>query len=163
MKPAPRLLPLGLFAVMFFFMPQALAVAEAGNTLETRFATVRYTDEQELNGFIWRITGKRLAVQDSTDLLTNRVDELVERVESLLEMYPTPLHFTIMLEPHYTNGAIAEYSHHTRTIAVKVDRVTDGVLAHEMAHAVMNAFFPVPPPEKAQEILAQYVDAHLWA
>jgi hypothetical protein len=31
-----------------------------------------------------------------------------------------------------------------------------------MAHAVINFYFKVPPPAKMQEILAQYVDLHVW-
>ena len=37
-----------------------------------------------------------------------------------------------------------------------------GVLAHEVAHAIINQYFAVPPPSKVQEILSQYVDKHLW-
>ena len=147
-------------AALFFF--QNVGESAVKNSIETRFATIHYNDEEELRNFFWRITGQRVTLADSTDLVKNRVDELVERVETTLEMYPAKLHFFITFKERYTQETIAEYSHATRTILVALDRVTDGVLAHEMAHAVMNAYFPVPPPEKAQEILAQYVDAHLY-
>ncbi len=150
-----------LIAALILAFP-ARAAADADKILQTRFAVIRYADEQQIGDLLWRITGKRVGLPDSAQLLKNRTDELVGRVEALLEMYPAPFHFTIQLQPHYDGGAIAEYSHRTRSITVAVDRVTDGVLAHEMAHAVINAYFPVPPPEKAQEILAQYVDKHLY-
>ena len=146
--------------VFFFFQNAAGAALE--NSIETRFATIQYNDEDQLRDFLWRITGQRVALADSSDLVKNRVDELVGRVEAMLEMYPEGLHFFISFKALSTQGTVAEYSHATRTILVVLDRVTDGILAHEMAHAVMNAYFPVPPPEKAQEILAQYVDAHLY-
>ena len=130
--------------------------------LETKFATIHYNEDEEITHFFWRLSGKRVSLTGNTELIRNRLDELVERVERLLEMYPAPFRFELRLKAHYVSGSIAEYSHHTRSITVALDRLTDGVLAHDMAHAVINAYFPVPPPEKAQEILAQYVDKHLY-
>ena len=150
-----------LIATLLLCLP-AQVRADAEKTLQTRFATIRYSDDQEIGDFLWRITGKRLALTDSTGLVKNRVDELVERVETLLEMYPSPFQFSIRLESHTLQDPAALYSHRTRTITLAIDCVTDGVLAHEMAHAVISAYFQVPPPEKAQEILAQYVDKNLY-
>ena len=108
-----------------------------------------------------------------------KVDLLVERVSRLLDMYPFDLRFNIYIyqnhrdiESAYTRimtlgvfGRIpvAFYSHKTRTIHVSVENISAGILAHEIAHAVINFYFPEPPPERMQEILAQYVDKHLWA
>ncbi len=150
-----------LIAVLLLCHP-AQVRADAEKTLQTRFATIHYSDDREISDFLWRITGKRLALTDSAELVKNRVDELVERVETLLEMYPSPFQFSIQLEAHTLQDPVALFYHRTRTITLAIDRVTDGVLAHEMAHAVINAYFPVPPPEKAQEILAQYVDKNLY-
>lgn len=158
----PRRFPYSVVIAAFFLCVPFTAWAGSDRTLETRFATLYYADDQEISDLLWRITGKRLGLTDSTELLKERVDELVERVEGLLEMYPSPLRFSIRLVPHTVAGPIARYTHRDRTIVVAVDRVTDGVLAHEMAHAVINAYFPVATPEKAQEVLAQYVDEHLW-
>ena len=36
-----------------------------------------------------------------------------------------------------------------------------GMLAHEMAHAIIDDFLQVRPPMASAEILARYVDAHL--
>ncbi len=105
------------------------------------------------------------------------MDNIVERVSKLLDMYPSDFHFTINL---YSNnrdiersfhelgglraleGApIAFYAHKRKTIYVSIDKLTPGVLAHEIAHAIINVYFETPPPERMQEILAQYVDKHL--
>jgi len=131
-------------------------------TLTTRFCAIHCGESGTLSGFAWRITGQKPTPAEIPALTQKRVDELVERVEDLLDMYPSRLHFDIILVPRYTGGEIAFYSHKTRSITVAVDRVTDGVLAHEIAHAVICHYFPVPPPERTQEILAQYVDRHLW-
>jgi hypothetical protein len=39
--------------------------------------------------------------------------------------------------------------------------VTDSQIAHEMAHAVIDDYFKVIPPERTAEFLAVYVDSHL--
>ena len=77
-------------------------------------------------------------------------------------MYPDNFHIKISLYPQYKEGMVALYSHKTKSITVYADRVTDGVFAHEIAHAVICNYFSEPPPRKIQEILAQYVDRYLW-
>lgn len=106
------------------------------------------------------------------------MDNIVERVSRLLDMYPSDLHFNIALYPKdkdieraflsmgglrtYETAPIAFYSHKRRTIYISLEKLTAGVLAHEIAHAIINVYFDTPPPERMQEILAQYVDRHLW-
>ena len=53
---------------------------------------------------------------------------------------------------------VAFYSHKDKTIYLSADNVTDRVLVHEIAHAVMNAYFIPLPPRHVQEILAHYVE-----
>ena len=145
--------------VLFSLFQAAPCVAE--QQIETKFAVLRYPNDQALSQFCWRITGQRV-LTGGEGLVKNRVDELVQRVEEILEMYPGNFRFTILLVNGNAEMPVAQYSHGTRTVAVAVDRATDGVLAHEIAHAVICVYFPVPPPERAQEILAQYVDKHLY-
>ena len=70
--------------------------------------------------------------------------------------------FTDSVKTFTGSTPLAFYSHKTKTIHVDVSSITDGVLAHEMAHGVINFYFKTPPPAKMQKILAQYVDLHLW-
>ncbi len=106
------------------------------------------------------------------------MDLLVDRVSRLLDMYPSDLHFKIYVHKtqkeignSYTHlstlGAygripVAFYSHRNKAVYVSLENISAGILAHEIAHAVINFYFPEPPPERMQEILAQYVDKHLW-
>lgn len=119
-------------------------------------------------------------IESSKDpaVVKNRVDNIVDRVSKLLDMYPADLHFTINIYPNNRDierafrdlgglraleGApIAFYAHKRNTIYVSIEKLTPGVLAHEIAHAIINVYFDTPPPERMQEILAQYVDKHLW-
>ena len=36
-----------------------------------------------------------------------------------------------------------------------------GMLAHELAHAIIDHYLTVRPPAQTAEILARYVDSHL--
>lgn len=156
----PRTAILFFLAAIFLFSSRAFAQ----NSLETRYSSIHYSQESELTDFLWRLTGQRYQGPNVSDLTVNRVDEIVERVQTLLDMRPPAFHFDIYLKPTYSgSGTIAYYSHETRSITAIANRVTDGVLAHEIAHAVINASFTPPPAEKSQEILAQYVDQHLWS
>jgi hypothetical protein len=111
------------------------------------------------------------------------VDKIVETICSLLDMHPPNLRFNITLyrtqeevttayyrasgganayKSQGISGAapISFYSHRTRNIAVAIDNITDGILGHEIAHAIISAYFVTPPPARMQEILAQYMDKH---
>lgn len=159
----PRL-PLAAWLVALWIGSFPAWAADLPNTLETKYSTIRYTQDGEITAFLWRISGHRLGFEEGSVLASNRVDEITDKVQSLLELYPTSFHMEILLFPKYEGkGSPGFYSHRNKDITLFVDRVTDGMLAHEIAHAVISSSFEVPPPEKAQEILAQYVDEHLWS
>lgn len=148
----------------------------------TKYATICYTNEKSLEKFTKGIGKGTLFFSDGTEKNPSetgkKVDSIVDRVSKLLDMYPFDLHFNIQIYQNqkevksaYTRMApasafgripIAYYSHKIRTINVSVENISSGILAHEIAHAVINFYFPEPPPERMQEILAQYVDKHLW-
>jgi hypothetical protein len=146
--------------------------------METLYATVYYADDAALQDFGSRIS--RPGTFEKRDgrnpeVIKERLDRIVYRVRSLLDMYPQGLHFSIRVLSGYDelmdvygalgatgNAPIAFYSHRRRTIYVSPERLTDAILAHEVSHAVINAYFDAPPPAQMQEILAQYVDKHLW-
>jgi len=153
--------------VIFFILPALLNVLppvlpQDYKILKTVYSTVHYSDDGMLRDFMWRVGGLRLAECADTALAESRIDRIVERVERVLDMYPKDFHVDIYLYSGYEEGEIAFYSEDTASITVYVDRVTDGVLAHEISHAVMYEYFEVPPPRKVQEILARYADLHLW-
>lgn len=149
-----------IFLAILCSSPQALP--QEYKRFETNRATIFYSENGELSDFLWKIGRLRLDQPVPTSLAKSRVDRIVEQVEAVLDMYPVNFHVDIYLRSGYEEGNIAVYSNRTKSITVFVDRVTDGVLAHEIAHAVINAYFSTPPPSKIQEILCQYVDVHLW-
>ena len=48
------------------------------------------------------------------------------------------------------------------TVYLNVQDVHEGMLAHELAHAIIDNFMAVRPPRATAEILATYVDKHLF-
>lgn len=178
-----------LFAALFpaLLLPAALPAQEMPRTYQTHFATITYVDEKDLHTFT-RNTGSGLSLfRESPErnplLARAQVDKMVETICSLLDMYPANFRFGITLyrtqaevtvaflrataganayKAQNTAGTapIAFYAHGTKSIAVAIDNITDGILAHEIAHAVISAYFQTPPPGRMQEILAQYMDKH---
>lgn len=157
---------------------QTASAREAEKAYETGCCTIRYNDDADLKTFTLRIGGFRFTskgLDDRLSLVKPRVDKIMEKVQAALDMHPSDMRILIVLYPDYKtlekkfreftvtgNTPLAFYANRTKTIYVDVKSITDGVLAHEMAHGVINFYFNTPPPAKMQEILAQYVDLHLW-
>jgi len=130
----------------------------------TKYTKIHYSQEKDINDFIWKIGGQKIEFSEDSGLASNRVDRIIEKVETILDMYPKNFRVNIYLYrgPIEPNKA-AFYDYKTKSIHISVEYATDGVLAHEAAHAVINQHFNPPPPSKVQEILTQYVDKYLWS
>lgn len=152
-----------LLALLLFYFP-AKAWAQPNKILKTQYTTVYFSQDSDLNDFLWRLGGKRLEVSSDIQLAQNRIDRLVNRVQLILDMWPNELKFFIYLE----RGALefnktAYYNEPAKAIHISVDYTSDGVLAHEIAHVIISQYFPSPVPSKVKEILCQYVDKNLWS
>jgi len=151
---------LALSVAFLYFSPAACQ--EYAGILETTYTTLHYPNEKDLDEFLWKIGRVRLRPEGANSLAKARVDRLVERVEEILDMHPPDFRIDIFLKDGYREGNIAYYSADSKSITIYTEFVTDGVLAHELAHAVMHAYFNASIGRKAQEMLCRYVDAHLW-
>ena len=168
-----------LIMLPLFFSPvQAASAREEWKVYETNCCTIQYTDDTYLKAFTLRIGGFRFTSEgfdQRLSLLKPRIDKIMQKVQAALDMHPSDIHISILLYPDYKSlekifrqftlaghTPLAFYANKTKSIYVDVSSITDGVLAHEMAHSVINFYFRTPPPAKMQEILAQYVDLHLW-
>lgn len=175
--------PVLLAGLILFLAPLYPAAGPASRDKtwnhSTYYSTIRYQDDELLYEFGRRIGGSaNVLVRDRTkakELIAEKVDRIVYRVRSLLDMHPPGFHFNIYL--HGTmeelKGAymglgqvgeapVAFYHHRTKTVHLTVEALTEGILAHEISHAVINSFYDPPLPARMQEILSQYVDRHLW-
>lgn len=54
------------------------------------------------------------------------------------------------------------YLFERNTVYLQVEDVYEGMLAHELAHAIIDHYLTVRPPRASAEILARYVDDHLF-
>jgi hypothetical protein len=107
--------------------------------------------------------------------LASGLDIIMRRVKQVLDMRPAMPRVKIVifggradLEGEYSSifgtsgsGIRSFYVHKYGTIYTSEETVSDSVMAHEMAHAVVDNYFSVVPPKKLAEIMASYVDVHL--
>ncbi|MDD5671543.1 MAG: hypothetical protein PHN49_07880, partial [Candidatus Omnitrophica bacterium] len=66
---------------------------------KTRFTEIAYSDDQALSDFLWRISGKRLSAKDDLTPAKSRLDEIVERVQTVLDMHPENFQLKVRLYP----------------------------------------------------------------
>jgi len=168
-------------AILAGFIIFASAASAPAFELKTRYATVVYDHEELLRKFNKEVSlgslsyllrnRKSITVEDEAG---NKIDVLIERVETLLDMFPREMKFKIMLLPADSEvqkiyrsryGAkvdyIAFYSPKEKTMFLSVDDIRIGVLAHELTHVILDHYFGVSPPAKVHEVLAQFVETHL--
>jgi small-conductance mechanosensitive channel len=164
----------GLFLVL-------LTSLSYGFEVKTKHATIVYERDDLLRKFNKKVSmgslsyllrnKKIITVEDEAK---NKLDVIIERVESVLDMFPQNLKFTVILlfsdkevqriyrEKYGVRiDYISFYSPRDKTAYISVDDVSLGVLAHELAHVIMDHYFGMPPPAKVHEVLAQYVEKHL--
>lgn len=103
-----------------------------------------------------------------------RTDRLFMRVKEMLDMRPAMPKLKVKIfkdredlneeyrrlfgtKPDYQSFYVDKY----KTIYTCAEDISDSIMCHEMAHAVIDNYFEVVPPKKVAEILASYVDKHL--
>lgn len=124
----------------------------------------------------------RSASDNLTDSLKKKVDALYERVQEILDMRKKMKKTKILIYPnqeqlHTAYSKIykpssrayrtsrpprAWYIYEYNTLYISVDDLHEGMLAHEMAHSIIDHYLMVRPPKATAEILARYVDSHLF-
>lgn len=166
---------LGLFVL--FALP-AFAEETWNRSYQTRYTEILYAHDEELHRFtadigtgitFWTASSKKNPL-----LAKSRVDSITDAVIRILDMRPVELNFSIRIYPSQADLDIlyrrmgmmtaappAFYSDSSKSISVSLENISARILAHEIAHAVICAYFGSPPPRRMQEILAQYVDEHL--
>lgn len=117
-----------------------------------------------MDDFLWKLGGERIDFLNNPQPASIRIDRIVDRIQSILGVIPRDLRFNIYLKRGTLKDDMkAYYDYKTKSIYISVDYASQGVLAHEIGHAIINKYFPSPLPSKVQEILMQYVDKYLWS
>ncbi len=149
-------------ALLLFYSHTACALAP--KTFTTKYSVIYYAEDKDIDDFLWRLGGQRIQFAVDSALATQRVDRIVERVETILDMRPQNFNVSIYLSRSLVGpNKAAFYEQRTKSIHISVEHASDGILGHEIAHAVIGQYFASPPPSKVQEILTQYVDKYLWS
>ena len=156
------------------------------HTLTTRHTIIRYSSMGDLFKLNQKIqyypgdTGVKSFmglkdIQTLGDILKQKVDALYERAQEILDMRKTVPKVIINVYPDQKalDGAFyalfkeecllrAWYVFEEKTVYINVEDVHEGMLAHEMGHHIIDHFLKVRPPATTAEILARYIDAHLY-
>lgn len=155
--------------------------------VETKHTIIRYTRYDDLKKFDRKIDfspgefsiKSLFSTSDpgkDKDRFIKKIDALFERVQEILDMWKrTEKKVKIQLyagkkelKKAYRKlfgselNVRAWYVFQLNTIFINVDDVHEGMLAHEMAHSIIDNYLTVRPPRAAAEILAVYVDTHLF-
>jgi Zn-dependent protease with chaperone function len=108
--------------------------------------------------------------------LASKLDSIFKKAEKILDMYPRKIHVNVkifktqsQLDDEYERifglpnreSRISFYVHKYTTIYTTEEVIREGVIAHEMGHAISDHYFLIPPPEHIKEVMAQYVEVHL--
>ncbi len=152
----------------------------AAETIETKYFSVSICDSCNLSTFAEKINAKELFRLDALSKNSSDIRSVIkEGIDSLFLEVCDALNITLksyrgslVVYPDVVevskaasgNSQIIEaslpslYIPSINTIYISFNDATAGMLAHEMAHAVISTYFVVAPPTKVQEILAGYVE-----
>jgi hypothetical protein len=154
-------------------------------SIETKHTIIRYQSEKNLKKFNSRIKYRveraglkgLFSSSGSSDLkstVSKKVDALFEKAQQILDMRKKMKKVTINVYPD--KGQLqkayesiymkpcrirAWYEYRFNTVYLNVNDTHEGMLAHEMAHGIIDHYLLVRPPSATAEILARYVDSHL--
>ncbi len=151
----------------------------------SKFCTVFYYDDVDLKRVNRRVNlgfsnfySPRSYREDPgfsiEDILSDKLDAIFNRAQDILDMYPAKIHVAINIyktqadldrvyEEFFNekNSATSFYIYKTNTIYIIEPYLNENILAHDMAHCIIDHYFVILPPRKIQEMLAVYVDVHL--
>lgn len=164
----------------------AAADNKAWQEIETKYTIIRYQELKDLNkfnrkvryspgesGLSWLFSVRGSA--NLTEKVKKKVDAIYRRVQEILDMRKRMKKVTIniyqnkkQLRSAYYKIYMKEcrirawYIYEYNTIYINVDDLHEGMLAHELAHSIIDHYLTVRPPPATADILARYVDSHLF-
>ena len=190
-RPSAKDLWCYIWIVIFFVGFSGLAYGGgrdnvAWKSLESKYTIIHYQSSEDLKKFDRKIDyspaewgrGSLFSGSGSgsdIEKLKKKMDALYTRVQQILDMRKKMKKIKIKIykgkrQLHSAFKRIYKrerknirvwYIFEYNTIYVNVDDLHEGMLAHEMAHSIIDHYLTVRPPSKSAEILARYVDKHL--
>jgi hypothetical protein len=149
--------------------------------LNSRYATITYHDPRALKKFnkeLYMGTLRSMVKKQGPDTIEQevvaKINVIVEKAMTVLDMYPPQLKFSIVIEPdeqsvqqHFQRlykidvDYIAFYSPGKNRVFYSADNGRLRVVTHEIGHVIVENYFKVSPPQKIHEVLAQYAEKHI--
>ena len=157
----------------------------AWQSLATKYTIIHYQSPKDLKKFYAKVkygpknwSLKVLFSGKCPDVLremtSKKVDLVFEKVQKILGMRKKMDKININIYQNKTqlNEAYSDiypgtcrirawYRHANNTVYLNLNDLQEGMLAHELTHAVVDHYLLVRPPHATAEILARYVDNHL--
>ncbi|TKB06552.1 hypothetical protein [Desulforhopalus sp. IMCC35007] len=169
-------------SILLFFLLVLLIPPGAQAELQSRYVTLRYSNQQLLRDFNDELVlGRKLGyylknkqIVTVQDEVLAKLDVIIEKAEVVLDMFPANFRITVVLLPDRravgamyktkygkTANHIAYYSLKEKTIYISVDDTKLRVIAHEIGHSIVDHYFQVRPPYNIHELLAQFTEKHI--
>jgi hypothetical protein len=174
------------FCILFAHSVQGGTIESiAWKRLETAYTILFYQSTEDLKKFCTKIqyrpknqtesgSSSAIGIEDIKKNPVKKTDAVFERVQNILgmqkKMDKVKIHIyknNAQLQQAYralyqeTCTIRAWYRHKNNTIYMNVNDLHEGMLAHELAHAIVDHYLLVRPPRPTAEIIARYVDSHL--
>ena len=180
------LIHLSFFLFLLYGTSQGETTEEiAWQNIETKYTIIRYQSTNDLKKFNYKVkydperSGLKGLFSSSgpdnlKDKVIKKVDVLFERVQQILDMRKKMEKVTINIyqDKDQLKDAFfriykrqcrirAWYRYKNNTVYINVKDLHEGMLAHELAHGIIDHYLLIRPPRATAEILARYVDSHL--
>ena len=170
------------YSILFAQGDEVLPDDEDWSSMEGNFFVLYYEPAANLEDIKRELTKRPLYFDQAArygEVTTSReicyrLDKLYNRVQDVLGMHPKipKINIVIFKNRDELNDEFAKifgknedfrsfYVYKHNTICTSESDIEDSVIIHEMAHAIIDHYFSVIPPETVGEILASYVDLHL--
>jgi len=167
--------------IMALFTPHwAMAEVE----LKSNFVRLVFSDQDDIarldkkidfgDSGGWFAASTPAAAQER---LLRKIDAIYTKVQRILDMRKPPMQPTVVLQVARDEDELAAisvkifkrrasarawYVYMHNTVYINVRDVHAGMIAHELAHAIIDHYFSAPPPRNTAEILATAVDRSLF-
>ena len=113
-------------------------------------------------------------IKKAGDEILYKFDLVFLKVQELLDMRPPKIHLDVKIyqrkeeldriyvEIFNEEGKfIAFYIFKLNTLFACEEKISASVVAHEIAHCIIDHYFTIPPPQKIGEMIAHYAELHL--
>jgi len=173
--------PRTLYIILFIGALICLPCESEAADLESRYAVITFDDHDTLRRFNDELYMGRLGSQMGRnagetveDEVISKIDFIVEKVMITLDMFLPHLKFFIVIHADEKSvqkefkeiynvdvDYIAFFSPSRKTVFYSANNALLRVVAHEIGHVVAENYFPISPPQRIHEVMAQYAEQHI--